>query len=316
MTNEPLSDDAERGFLLYFCRKLQSVTMGVFLAILIMMTTGSVAILFVVKMLKREYSSDEKFHLVLRYLVLSVIIILCDLLWGGKALILRLPFDMLVTIFPIMVVTSSIWDDHIALKMSRTLSAFVWMLALFYILHGVGVFPSVSPMHFITCSGIISMLICSAFLLSIILRMREIRQVMKSGNVWSSVCMSIDVIYLLSIVIYITAILVTARVSVTVLIIISVLVSFLLACEMAALGMRVSTDSIFLFWKRQERLIVESMKISQTDVAQDSSKINDMYKDIYTRIVALFESEKLYLNSELTINDIVKVTFTNKLYIS
>ena len=40
------------------------------------------------------------------------------------------------------------------------------------------------------------------------------------------------------------------------------------------------------------------------------------YEDIYTRIVTLFETEKPYLNSELTINDIVKVTFTNKLYIS
>ena len=58
------------------------------------------------------------------------------------------------------------------------------------------------------------------------------------------------------------------------------------------------------------------MKISHSDVSQDTSKINDIYKEIYTRLVAFFEEEKPYLNSELTINDIVKVTFTNKLYIS
>ena len=58
------------------------------------------------------------------------------------------------------------------------------------------------------------------------------------------------------------------------------------------------------------------MKISHADVTRDSSKIDDIYKDIYTRLVTLFETDKPYLNSELTIQDIVKVTFTNKLYIS
>ena len=58
------------------------------------------------------------------------------------------------------------------------------------------------------------------------------------------------------------------------------------------------------------------MRISQTDVTHDSSKINEMYKQLYVRLVALFEEEKPFLDSELTINDIVKVTFTNKLYIS
>ena len=58
------------------------------------------------------------------------------------------------------------------------------------------------------------------------------------------------------------------------------------------------------------------MKISRTDAPKDSSKVNEIYRDIYSRLVNLFETEKVYLNSELTMNDVVKIIFTNKLYIS
>ena len=58
------------------------------------------------------------------------------------------------------------------------------------------------------------------------------------------------------------------------------------------------------------------MKISHVKVANEESDEDDQYKDIYERVVAYFEETKPYLNGELTINDVVKVVFTNKLYIS
>ena len=202
------------------------------------------------------------------------------------------------------------------MRLSNILSVFVVFQILLNILQATGVLPVISQEFYISFSGVISIMMCLTFLLAIYLRMREIRHVMKCGNVWSYVCFSIDVIYLLIVVIYIAAFLLAVRISMKYAVVTSAIVSFLIACEIAALGLRIVTESVFLIWRRQERCIIESMKISHTDVVQESSKINDMYKDIYARILTLFETDKPYLNSELTINDIVKVTFTNKLYIS
>ena len=58
------------------------------------------------------------------------------------------------------------------------------------------------------------------------------------------------------------------------------------------------------------------MKISYVEFSNDGSKDDEQYKDIYERVVAYFEESKPFLNGDLTINDVVKVVFTNKLYIS
>lgn len=290
--------------------------MGVFLAILIMMTTGSVAVFVIVRTVRNKYPTDARIPVVLTQLVSATLVVLCDLLSGDPALMLRLPFDMLISLFPMMMLTSSVWDEYVAMKLGKLLAAMVWLLSLFYILRSFGLLPYVSSGCFISLCGCVSILMCLMFLLSISLRMREIRQVMRNGNVWSSVCLTLDMIYLLVAVIYVIALLVVDRMSMVYSQIISALVAMLIAGEIAALALRVSQDSLFLIWRKHERRIIESMKISQTEVTQDTSRINELYKDIYTRLVNLFENERPYLNSELTINDIVKVTFTNKLYIS
>ena len=58
------------------------------------------------------------------------------------------------------------------------------------------------------------------------------------------------------------------------------------------------------------------MKLAPVEVAGMGSRDNDVFKDIYERVVEYFEREKPFLNGDLTINDIVSVVFTNKLYIS
>ena len=58
------------------------------------------------------------------------------------------------------------------------------------------------------------------------------------------------------------------------------------------------------------------MKISHVEVANDAVKEDGHYRDIYERVMAYFDEYLPYLNSELTISDVVKVVFTNKLYIS
>ena len=290
--------------------------MGVFLAIFIMMTTFSVAIFMVVRILKNKYSFDEKVCTVIIHFVASGFMVLSDLLWGGEGFELRLPFDVLIALLPMLVITSSLWEQKTALRLTQCISYSVWVLVLFYILRRSGFFMNVVPENFILMSGGMLIIICIVYLTAVVMQVRVIRRIMKKGNVWSSVCLTVDVIYLLSVVIYVSSLLIAVHMPVNCMSAVSAVVSVLIVLEMVALGLRVSFDSLFVIWRRHERRIVESMKISQNESNQDSSKTNEMYKDIYARLVSLFENEKPYLNSELTINDIVKVTFTNKLYIS
>ena len=58
------------------------------------------------------------------------------------------------------------------------------------------------------------------------------------------------------------------------------------------------------------------MKISHADNAQESAGTIMLYKNIYDRVLDYFIECKPYLNPNLTINDVVEVVFSNKLYIS
>ena len=299
-----------------FAENNEAKIMNVFLATLIMMTTGSVAFFIIVRNLKKHYQADDRTRIVLSCLILTTVMVFCNLMCGGRSMILRLPFEMLIAIFPLMVVTSSLWEMDTAVRLGRYLLIPISLMPLFYILHGLGFIPMFPAIYYVSLSGGVAILICLFYMLALSLRMREIRLVMRNGNVWSSVCMTMDVIYLLFLIVYVMLFLITSGLSMSHTYVISIVVSLLLAFEIAAIGLRVSLDSIFVLWRRHERRIVESMKISQTDVSQESTKINELYKEVYSRVVYLFETDKPYLNSELTINDIVKVTFTNKLYIS
>ena len=83
-----------------------------------------------------------------------------------------------------------------------------------------------------------------------------------------------------------------------------------------ALAFRIANDSAMIFSHRMERRILESLKVAAVEVPNDVTKADTAYQEIYDRIVAYFETEKPYLRSDLIIDDLVKVVFSNKLYIS
>jgi AraC-like DNA-binding protein len=60
------------------------------------------------------------------------------------------------------------------------------------------------------------------------------------------------------------------------------------------------------------------MRVTHIDNGHDTeaSGTTLLYKGIYDRVLEYFNNEKPYLNSSLTINDVVEVVFSNKLYIS
>ena len=58
------------------------------------------------------------------------------------------------------------------------------------------------------------------------------------------------------------------------------------------------------------------MRMSHIDSSADSSGTALLYKNLYDRVLEYFVESKPYLNPNLTINDVVSVVFSNKLYIS
>ena len=132
---------------------------------------------------------------------------------------------------------------------------------------------------------------------------------MQSGNVWSCLCLAVDGLYISMMIAYMF-ILIACHRNVWV----HCTLSLLMWLETMALCARISSESVFVLWERQERRIVESMKITPAEVSGIGP--DDIYKDIYERVLEYFDKEKPFLDGNLTINDIVSVVYTNKLYIS
>ena len=155
-----------------------------------------------------------------------------------------------------------------------------------------------------------------AFIIGICLRLREVKMILKTGTIWANVTLAVESFYLI-----LFLCLSFSYISVFAFCPDGhgewqVIFPFLEGLMLAALGVRDADDAVFVFWRRQERRILESMKVSKVETAMDPMSIEDIYQDVYERVVAYFESERPFLDNALTINDLAKVLYSNKLYIS
>ena len=267
----------------------------------------------------RHFSSKEmsgrKKYRVPALMSFSTFLIISDLL-VGEGIAVRLPSDLIFSLSTLLVITSSLLEGANEIRAVKSTVAVQVLLTVYYIAVSVGILPLMSEAWFIRLAGIGAVFIAMMFICAVHIRVREVRLVIKHGNVWSGLCVLVDVIYLLFIFIYGYVLVVSMSFGSVRMCPVTHAVSLLLAFEYGALGIRAADDVQFVIRNRHERRIVESMKITNMEVSPDTAKIQQMYRNIYERVVQLFESERMYLNSELTINDIVKVVYTNKLYIS
>ena len=290
--------------------------MGFFLAIFMMMTTVSVAVFAIVRSCRNKSLYNEKSRFVMTLMFLASLLILCDALFGGEYVELRLPLDMMVAILPLLAVTFSASEEQSSLRAGKILLLFPAALILFYIFQGSGLISVQRAVRFVLAAGGVSLLACLAYMMSMSLRLRSVNYVMSCGNVWSYATLTIDTVYCRFILFDMIFLNLSLCISLSSARIAAMIVSIMMLVKFAALGLRNILDSLFIIWQRHERRIVESMKMSVADIAQSTPKDNELYGDVYARLVALFEADKPYLDSELTIHDVVKKIFTNKLYIS
>ncbi len=281
--------------------------MRMIVATVLMLSMAFMAISQVVRSRRRGAANDRRMSVSLCLLLSGVAVVSADMLASGNGVSLKsVAMDIMPCVLAMWLVTSTLYDFSVTKWTIRTMEASVFVLILFHILRMADVVPDIPDC---TAVAVVSCLASASPLLlvyGLARQMRNVKSVMKNGSVWTVVCLVVDVVYMCFII------------AGTALVQVGWTVPGLLMAGgvIVALGYRMQTDSMFVIWQNQERLIVESMKLTSLPSVTDGAQIEDVYKELYERIVTYFEVGKPYLDHDLTINTVVKELFSNKLYVS
>lgn len=176
--------------------------------------------------------------------------------------------------------------------------------------------PLLSDKVLLAVISVVPVVIILVYAISLAVRITDLKTVMVVGSIWNSVCIIVDVIYLAVMICYSGLCLLVedlcggfTQTNVAVF-------TIMMIALQAALHRRICTSSLFILWTNHERRIVESMRLTNADMTTSTPGSDVLYKNIYDRVLEYFERSRPYLNPDLSINDVVAVLFTNKLYIS
>lgn len=283
-----------------------------FIPAIIVMLSLSVAAFQVVRNYKYKELTERRHRLLVIVLMVFSALVVADLASGGNGLGVRIVFDLTMVMLPMMLLSSSVWSMSKCLNIVRSFVAIMVLTTLYHLLCLLSLCKGVdTDVYWWGVLGL-SLLHVSLFLLGIWYRVRAVRSVMQAGTVWASLSFVVDTIYMVVLLAELLVLMFAGMDSDFVV----YMICLLLAGMLAAHGVRICSDSLFVLYHRHERRIVESMKISSVESGTNTQREDSLYKDIYDRVREYFESDKPFLNGDLTINDVVSVVFTNKLYIS
>jgi AraC-like DNA-binding protein len=235
---------------------------------------------------------------------------------GAYESVTRLMVCLASSFAGLQLLVSSLWDEEAAGRSALWLTGLSGAIVIWEMTEVLGWCPDTSVVLDAALLVLLSLLAAGLFLSGIIVRLRDVKSVMKTGSIWANVALAVDAVYMLAfcvmVSLYVLAVLMTGGdADVFVL-----MVPLMFSCLLASMGVRFADGSLFVIWRRQERRIVESMKVTKVESASDPACIDDVYQEVYERIVAFFENEKPFLDSALTINEVVRRLYSNKLYVS
>lgn len=290
--------------------------MIVILSVTAVVSLLSLAVFCIVKNRRAATYVSPKVKLLPRLLLLSAVLVICDMMCGSGSFV-RLLLDMVLTTSAMSFLLISLLPYEKIIMCVNMISYMFAVLSFFYLGCGAGVFPAMSDSIASAVTDLLCVFSVLFFLRLIWSRLKDVRYVVRSGNVWSFVCLCVDSFHILLIPVLLVFIHCLHQLFPGVSGIVAGLAVIMVLLEVMALSLRVSYDSVFVLMHDHERIIVESMKISHMDVSvSPEPKGEDQYRELYDRILQYFESSRPYLDGELTINDIVKVVYSNKVYIS
>ena len=254
------------------------------------------------------------------------VLVLLNLLMAVFSLLSGLPFSegcgliLIACILPSLSCmsfqTSSLYDSSGAWQWAVAAIAFSTALVLLHVVKMTIDVRDVNDDVYLVAICMIILMQFAFYLTGLYGRVRKVKEVMKTGTVWANVGLGIDALYMMFEMMVLVLYLGISAMAGSYDGVHGALAFLFLGLETVAYGYRLGTDSVFVLWRRQEQRIIESMKVTNVESASDISRIDKVYKEIYERVVAYFENEKPFLDCELTINDLVKVLYSNKLYIS
>lgn len=314
MTDVAVPDYSEMATLSIFV--LQNMfDMELFIEISLALMTAVLAVIQFVKTRKHPSLYGEKGKLASRILVSAFLVLIADV-FADSPSSLYIILGMMLPLNCMCLLTSSIWKIE-RVRLPVHLMIFLeCFLGVYRLLCLTGLFqmPSAVIMMILIACLMESMIL--QFVIGIALNIHSVKRVMKSGTIWANISISVDAVYVLSITMNLSAYFVFSAVCPSEYVLHSKIVPLISGLALLAYAMRILNDSLFVIWHKQERRIIESMKVTNVESAVDASRIDDVYKDLYERIISHFETERPYLDSKLTINDVVRSLYTNKLYIS
>lgn len=289
--------------------------MDMLLTSVLIVSLISLAVLISVRNIRFEGEVTKHNRLVPIFLVSDAILLVMNLSIGGNVPV-KLLADLSFVLLPMLLLHSSLMTDPHRERWSVILMIFTLAPAAHHVLCMAG---AVSQFSDHACLCFASFAACVPALLFIVLlwrRISDMRAVMHSGTVWSFVCIGVDAVYSLAapVVLLLCSVISLSSWDLDGVHMWAAVV--MLGLELLALGIRTGLDSQFVIRQKREMMIVESMKVSQMEYNSFNSKLDELYKDIYERVVLYFEMDKPFLDGNLSINDVVKVVYSNKVYIS
>lgn len=237
-------------------------------------------------------------------LVLSAVL-LCNLILRDRATY-TIPLYLAASLISLYSLASSVIPQKWALRISVASISFQIASVLLTVLNAFLFHVDFPDRIFLYLTSALLSLTGVMFIVCVYFHLTDMSRIMRGGSVWSLVCLYVDAVYIIFLLL--SAVLIPVL-NVTV-------GSLFLFSLVIALSIRIGNSSVFILLTNLERRIVESMRLAQTEYSFESPGADTLYDNIYERLLRYFEIHKPYLDSELTINDIVEVVFTNKLYIS
>lgn len=252
--------------------------------------------------LNRRYASFS--------MLMLTFLLLCDLL-AGEGACARAPMDMLLALMPMSLLPNTfvtLSQKRVVFSLSLALSG---LLALYYVLCFGGLLELPSCYMLRAMAVAAAILYIFVYIWVVIYKLYDIHALMQAGTVWTVFCLSVDWMYSLAMLVLVAVY--SAAVSLPM---VCLAIDIVMVMLLFALGMRMKEDSVLVFFRRHERRIVESMRISLVEPSASGAAEDNVYKELFERIQEYFDEEKPFLNGNLTINDVVTKVFSNKVYIS
>ena len=255
---------------------------------------------------------------VLPYVILSTFILIVASICVADSRSIRMPFVFLNAAVEMTLISISTLSFDNVKYVLISLIGLDLLMATEVVLEAFHVLPELpSECYMIACPVLVAILF-GAYIIGIWRHLRNLKSLLRGGGAWMTVNLCVDSIYVLLPAIYTVLYITVLNLVPEGCVWVSVIFSALYLSLAVALILRRHNETLFLCWRDHERIIVESMRVTHIDNGQDTeaSGTTLLYKGIYDRVLEYFNNEKPYLNSSLTINDVVEVVFSNKLYIS